>query len=385
MGNVALERGPNHHRACRFVEGANREQSAAHVGMNDNRISRLVRRLWPRESAALQPVAGIGHGVLVGDFRLRQPLHRDTKPRLVHHHEHALHALVFLADQPPGGAVIVHHAGGIAVNAHLVFDRATGHAVACPQRSIGIDQDLRHHEQRHAFDTSRRTLDSRQHQMDDVFGKIVLAGGNKNLRSGDFVAAVRLLDGLGAQQTEIGATLRLGEIHGAGPFTGHHLRHEHRLLFGLAVHDQRRGRAHGQAAIHRKRHVRRALEFVDRLAQGDRQALAAIFRRRREAEPTALGHLLEGFLETLWRRHTAVVVPGAALKIAGAIERLQYFFTEFCGLSQNRLPHVGRGVAKPGKIVVAVDLKHVVEQEIHVFQGSFINRHGVLFGARQLV
>ena len=95
------------------------------------------------------------------------------------------------------------------------------------------------------------------------------------------------------------------------------------LLLGLAVHDQRRGRAHGEAAIHRKGHVRRALEFGDGLAQRDRQALPAIFRRRREPEPAAFGDLLEGFLETLRRRHAAVVMAGAALEIAGAIERLQ--------------------------------------------------------------
>ena len=56
-------------------------------------------------------------------------------------------------------------------------------------------------------------------------------------------------------------------------------------------------------------------------------------------------------------------MAGAALEIADAIERLQHLFAEFGGLVQNRLPHVGGGVAEAGKIVVAVDLKHVVEQE----------------------
>ena len=161
---------------------------------------------------------------------------------------------------------------------------------------------------------------------------------------------------------------------------GHHLRHEHLLLFGLAVHHQRRGRAHGQAAIHRKRHIGRALEFVDGLAQRHRQALPAIFRRRRKPEPAAFGDLLEGFLETLRRRHAAVVVAGAAFEIAGAIERLQHFFAELGGLAQDRLAHVGGGVGKAGKIVVAVDLEHVVEQEIDVFHGGFVDRHGFLAG-----
>ena len=68
----------------------------------------------------------------------------------------------------------------------------------------------------------------------------------------------------------------------------------------------------------------------------------------------------------------------AAFEIADAVERLQHFFAEFGGLAQDRLPHIGGGIAKAGKIVVAVDLKHVVEQEIDVFQGGFVDRHGVL-------
>src|SRR5713101_6229764 len=71
-------------------------------------------------------------------------------------------------------------------------------------------------------------------------------------------------------------------------------------------------------------------------------------------------------------------MAGAALEIAGAIKRLQHFFAEFGRLAQNRLPHVGGGIAKAGKIVVAVDLKHIVEQEADVFQGGFIARHGLL-------
>ena len=68
----------------------------------------------------------------------------------------------------------------------------------------------------------------------------------------------------------------------------------------------------------------------------------------------------------------------AALEIADAIERLQHFFGQFRGLAQDRLPHIGGGVGKAGKIVVAVDLKDVVEQEMDVFHGGFVDRHGVL-------
>jgi len=71
-------------------------------------------------------------------------------------------------------------------------------------------------------------------------------------------------------------------------------------------------------------------------------------------------------------------MAGAALEIADPIKRLQHFFAEFRRLAQNRLPHVGGGIAKAGKIVVAVDLKHIVEQKADVFQGGFVSRHGIL-------
>ncbi len=194
----------------------------------------------------------------------------------------------------------------------------------------------------------------------------------------DLVAAVGLLDRLGAQQAEIRAALRLGQVHGAGPFARHHLRHEHLLLFRLAVHHQRCGGAHGQAAIHRKRHVGRALEFGDDLAQRHRQPLPAIFRRRRQPEPAAFGHLLEGFLETLRGGDAAVVVAGTAFEIAATIERLQHLFAQLGRLADDGFAHVGGGIGKTGQVVVAIDLEHVVEQEGDVFHGGFVGRHGVL-------
>jgi hypothetical protein len=82
------------------------------------------------------------------------------------------------------------------------------------------------------------------------------------------------------------------------------------------MHDQRRVSAHGQAAIHRERHIRGTLEFGDDLAQRNRQSLAAKFGRRRQAEPTAFGNLLERFLEAFRRGDAGIVMPDAALEIA---------------------------------------------------------------------
>ena len=62
-----------------------------------------------------------------------------------------------------------------------------------------------------------RVGQARQHQMDDVLGQVVLAGGDEDLGAGDAVAAVAAAARPGADQAEVGAAMRLGQAHGAGP------------------------------------------------------------------------------------------------------------------------------------------------------------------------
>ena len=109
-------------------------------------------------------------------------------------------------------------------------------------------------------------------------GEIVLAGGDENLGAGDLVAAVGLLHGLRAQQAEIGAAMRLGQIHRAGPFAGDHLGQIFRLQLGRAMRQQRRDGALREARIHGEGHVGRTQEFVDRDGQRRRQTLTADIR-----------------------------------------------------------------------------------------------------------
>src|SRR5205823_14799677 len=42
VGNIALEGGPQHQGARRFVEGLDGQQAAAYVGVDDDRVGRLV-------------------------------------------------------------------------------------------------------------------------------------------------------------------------------------------------------------------------------------------------------------------------------------------------------------------------------------------------------
>ena len=243
------------------------------------------------------------------------------------------------------------------------------------ERAVVLDHELGHDEQRDALGAGRRAFDAREHQMDDVLRHVVLAGGDENLGAGDLVAAVGLLHRLGAQQPEVGAAMRLGQVHGAGPFAAHHLGQVFRLQLGRGMREQRGDGALREAGIHGEGHVGRAEHFVDRDGQRRRQVLAAEFGRRRNADPAALDQLLEGVLEAGRGGDAAVGVARAAFLVADPIERGEHFLAELGRLAQHRLDHIGRSVGKARQIAVAVEMEDVVQQEQRVVHGGLIGRH----------
>ncbi len=298
-----------------------------------------------------------------------------TASRLVHHHEHGVEALVLGTDEPARRPVIVHDAGRIAVDAHLVLDRAALERIARAQRAVRIDHELRHHEERDALGAGRRALDAGQHQMDDVLGHVVLAGRDEDLGAGDGVGAVAVGHGLGLEQAQIRAAVRLGQVHRAGPGPFDHLGHIGRLDLVIGVDEQRRDRALGQAGIHAKRQVRRGHELLHDGVERRGQALAAIFGRRGEAEPAALAISLVGVLEALRRGHRAVRVALAALLVARQVERREHLLGELGALLQDRLDHVRGRVREAGQVVVAVEMEDVVQQEQDVVDGCLVHGH----------
>ena len=96
--HIGLERSPQHEGAAGLVEGADGHQRPAHVGMHDDRVGFLVGELGAGQRPALQTLACIGNGILIGDFAHRLALQADAEAGLVHHHEHRLETGIFLAD-----------------------------------------------------------------------------------------------------------------------------------------------------------------------------------------------------------------------------------------------------------------------------------------------
>ena len=175
------------------------------------------------ERAALAALFRVDRGVLVSDLALCQALQPDAEARGVHHDEHGREALLRLADEPALGAVVVHDAGRVAVDSHLLLERSAAEAVALAEGAVLVHEELGHDEERNAFHIVGCAGDLGEDQMDDVFAEVVLARRDEDLGPGDRIAAVRLRIGAGLQQPKIGAAVRLGEVHRAGPAAGHHI------------------------------------------------------------------------------------------------------------------------------------------------------------------
>ena len=328
-------------------------------------------------AGALLAFARIIHRLLRRQFRDRHALQADREPRAVHHREHAMHALVFFADEEAGGAAFVaidHGAGGRGIDAELVLDRMRAHVVA-----LAVRHDLRHQEQRDALGAGRRVGQPGEHEMDDVVGQIVLAIGDEDFRAGDAVAAVGRAFRLAAQRADVGARLRLGELHGAHPFAADQLRQISALEFVAAVARQRVDRRHGQHRADAERHRARIPHFDAGGVDGVRQFLAAIFGGPGKPVPAGGGPGGVGLFPA--RRHGdgAVLERGAGF-VADPVERGDHVAGEAAGFLQHLVDHLLVEIAVKPFLERGAQAGGVFERESDVGDGGAVGHVFILSG-----
>jgi hypothetical protein len=128
-----------------------------------------------------------------------EALNAHAQACFVHHHEHRVEPAIFFTEEPACGAAIVHHAGGVTVDAHLLFNRAAADGIACAQRTVVLHQELRNQEQRDPFGSRRRAFDASKHEVNNIFRQIVFAGRDENFGAAYLVAAIRLFGCLRSQ------------------------------------------------------------------------------------------------------------------------------------------------------------------------------------------
>ena len=273
-------------------------------------------------------------GVIRGYDVITGKLASDGEPRPVHHGEHAGHALVFLADEEAHRAAVVavdHGAGGRGMNAELVLDRMRAHIVA-----PAVRHHLGHQEQRDALGAGWRIGQTREHEMNDVVGQIVLAIGDENFRAGEAIGPVSGTFGLAAQRADVGAGLRLGELHGAHPFAADQLAEISLFEFVVAIGGQCIDRRHGQHRADAEGHGGGIPHLDAGGVHRVRQLLAAPARRRRQAVPAGRGPGRVGVLPAWRRRHLAVFERRAEL-VADGVKRCDHVGGEAPSFGEHRI------------------------------------------------
>ena len=254
------------------------QQHAPHVGVADDRHLWRARVLAVRQ-AALRAFAGVLQRIEVTGIAKHHRAHADADARLVHHLEHVGQAVVRLAHQvADAGAVVaeVQRGGGGAAITHLVEQAGEDHVVARPEAAVGVDQELRHDEQRDAFHPRRCIRQLGQDHMHDVLGERVVAAGDEDLVALDPIAAVGGRFGAGADVGEGGAGVRFGEGHGAEEAALDHRLQEALLLLLAAEALDQVGGTHGQERIGRATDVGRLEVGEAGLRQQGRQLHAAL-------------------------------------------------------------------------------------------------------------
>ena len=334
--------------------------------------------------AALHALAGIGHGFLVGTARNGHAFQAHGVAGGVHHDEHVFQATVFFAHQVAHRAAVVaklQHGRGAALDAQLVLDAHAMHVIALAQAAVGVHQELGHDEQADAFDAFGRIRQACQHEVHEVFRHVVLAVGDEDLGAEHFVGAIGLALGAAADQRQIAAGLRLGQVHRACPLAGDEFFQIGALELFAARNQQRLDGAVGQHRAQGKAHVGRVQDFGARGGDGFGQALAAIGFGVLHALPAAFGELAVSLFETGGGGHLAIG-EGGGLLVAGHVQRRDHAFIELGALFQHGLGGFQPGLLKTGQLGNLVDAGQMLDVEQQILDGS-LKAHGCLLKVRE--
>ncbi|MNX69953.1 hypothetical protein D3C86_1011880 [compost metagenome] len=231
------------------------------------------------------------------------------------------------------------------MNAELVLQRMAEKVVAATRRTVFIRQEFRNEEQRDAARAGRCIRKAGENEVNDVVSRVVFAPGDENLLAEDAVGAVTIALRPGLQNPEIRTRMRLGQVHGAGPFTGNEFRQIDALEIIAAVGDDGFHRAHGQRRRQREGHGAGIPHFECSDIQHMRQVLAAELFRRGQAVPARFRPAAVKIGPTVRRRHLAVGEL-RALTVANIGERCDLFGGETASFLQDGIHEVFTEIAK---------------------------------------
>ncbi|MNP10338.1 hypothetical protein D3C76_1024830 [compost metagenome] len=214
----------------------------------------------------------------------------------------------------------------------------------------------------------------------------MLAAGDEDLGAADPVAAIRLRFGLGADDAEVGAGVRFGQAHGAGPDAGVHVRQVLLLQLLAGVGVERQAGAGGEHRVEAEGHVGRVDHLLHLRRDHLGHAHAAVGRIAADADPAALGIGTVGLGEA-GRGADHAVRPLAAFFVAGTVQRGDAARGDLAGFLEDRRCGVridGLGQGRQFR-PEPCDFEHFMEDELHVTQRGFVVGHGNSSNKRRLM
>ena len=251
------------------------------------------------------------------------------------------------------------------MDAHLLFDPGADHIVRLAQAAVVVHPDLGHDEKGDPGGARRCAFDAGQHRVNDVLGQVVFARGDKDLVAGDGVCAVRVPHGRRGEGAHVGAGLRLGQEHGAGPAPGVHIFEKKALLFfGAEAFNQFAG-AVGEPGVHDKGEVGPVQVTGGRQGHAARHALPAPLGVFGHRQPLAF---LEGFprlVEGCGHGHPAAVEVGP-LAVAVHLGGQNLLYGEVAGLGDDKVDRLAVELSKALVLRQFLHLQLLVQDEIDV-------------------
>ena len=323
---------------------------------------------------------GVLHRLLIRTLHDADALHTYTKTRRVHHDEHVFEAAIFFADQLANRAAIItelQHRRRAGFDAQFVLQRQGLHVIGSTQTAVFVNQEFRYDEQRNAFDAFGRIRRAREYKVHDVVGVIMVAKGDENFGTKNFIATIGLRFGTRANQCQIGAGLRLGQIHRAGPLTGNQTR-DVGLFLRVATGSQHRfNRAVGEQGAQAERGIRAIDHLITRRGDQFRQVLSTHGFRVRQTLPAALHILLErGFKTRAGGDFT--ILEKRRLLVTHAVGRCDHVLIDFRRFIQNPRDSVHVQIHRR----VLHDLWHlgnVFQGKQHIFLGRDVAHDSTFF------
>ncbi len=256
-----------------------------------------------------------------------------------------------------------------------MLDAAAVHAVALTEAAVIINFNLGHKEQRDAFRTCGGIRQLCQHQMNHVLSQVVITASDEDFGAGDFVRAISLWLGLGANHTEIGTRMALSQTHGARPLAAVHVWQVFffQLVAGMTINSQCRTGSQRQVQAHRD--VGGVKHFLEQQHQHFRHILAAVIRLARQASPAPFCQLFKGFRITLGSSDNTFI-PLHAFFVAALTQWRDQVLVDLGAFFKNSVRQFAVNFFRAGQALPELlSLKNFVQDKLHITQRRFIFGH----------